>query len=117
MKINLIKASVFALILIHQAYAQSTFTHPEGKFITIKGAKFWVETSGKGEPLFFIAGGPGNSHNYTHAWDALKDSFQLVFIDNYGRGKSDTAAKLSDYSIARDVEDVEGIRKAMGFEK
>lgn len=54
---------------------------------------------------------------YVHSFDGLKDSFLLVFIDNYGRGKSDTATDISQYSIARDVEDVEGIRKALGFDK
>src|SRR3569832_2023819 len=103
--------------LVQFAVAQSAYVHPPGKFITLNGAKLWVETSGRGEPLFFLAGGPGNSHNYTHAWDTLRDSYTLVFIDNFGRGKSDTAAKLSEYSIDRDVEDVEGIRKALGYDK
>ena len=96
---------------------QTQYVHPAGKFVTVNGAKLWVETSGKGEPLFLIAGGPGASHLYMHSFDALKDSFQLVLIDNFGRGKSDTAKVLSQYSIARDVEDVEGVRKAMGYDK
>jgi proline iminopeptidase len=94
-----------------------TFTHPSGKFITVNGAKLWVETEGKGEPLFLIAGGPGNSHVYMHSFEGLKDSFLLVYIDNFGRGKSDTATIISQYSIERDVEDVEGVRKALGFNK
>lgn len=108
---------LFVFCSIQQAVAQTSYVHPPGKFITVNGAKLWVEISGKGEPLFFLAGGPGNSHNYTHAWDTLRDNYTLVFIDNFGRGKSDTAAKLSGYSIDRDVEDVEGIRKALGYDK
>jgi proline iminopeptidase len=97
--------------------AQTTFTHPIGKHIIVNGAKLWIETEGKGDPLFLIAGGPGDSHMYMHSFDGLKDSFLLVFIDNFGRGKSDTATDISKYSIARDVEDVEGIRKSLGFDK
>ena len=41
----------------------------------------------------------------------------LVYIDNYGRGKSDVAKDPSEYSLSRDVEDIEGIRKALGYEK
>ena len=69
MKINhLLKVIAVAILFIHGAKAQTPFVHPEGKFMTINGAKLWVETAGKGDPLFLIAGGPGNSHNYTHAW-------------------------------------------------
>ncbi len=96
---------------------KKNFIHPPGKFITVNGAKLWVETEGKGEPLFLIAGGPGGSHLYMHSFDALQDSFQVVLIDNFGRGRSDTASDISQYSIERDVEDVEGIRKAMGYGK
>jgi proline iminopeptidase len=75
--------------------AQDTFTHPEGKYLIVNGARLWVETEGKGDPLFLIAGGPGDSHVYMHSFDGLKDSFLLVFIDNFGRGKSDTASDIS----------------------
>ena len=99
------------------SFSQNKYIHPEGKFITVNGAKLWIESLGKGEPLFMIAGGPGNSHVNLHVFDTLKNSCQLIFIDNFGRGKSDTAAHLKEYSVSRDVEDIEGIRKALGFEK
>ena len=97
--------------------AQTKFVHPDGKFITVNGAKLWVEIAGKGDPLFLISGGPGSAHVGMHSFDALKDSCTLVYIDNFGRGKSDTAKNVSEYSVARDIEDVEGIRKALGYEK
>ena len=68
-------------------------------------------------PLFLIAGGPGMSHAGMHSFDGLSDSSMLVFIDNFGRGKSDRATSSAEYSIDNDVSDVEGIRKALGFEK
>jgi len=93
------------------------FHHPAGKYLTVNGAKLWVETEGTGDPLFLISGGPGGAHAGLHSFDKLQDSCTLVFIDNFGRGKSDTAKDVKEYSISRDVEDIEGIRKALGYDK
>lgn len=106
-----------SLSISAKKHNNTNYKHPAGKYITVNGSKLWIETMGKGEPLFLIAGGPGNSHLYMHSFDALKDSFQLIFIDNFGRGKSDTAANVGEYSISRDVEDIEGIRKALDLER
>ncbi len=93
------------------------FVHPPGKYVEVNGAKLWVETAGSGDPLFLISGGPGGAHVGLHSFDKLEDSCTLVFIDNFGRGKSDTAKNVKEYSINRDVEDIEGIRKALGYDK
>jgi|SRR6185312_2333259 len=93
------------------------FQHPGGKYVTVNGAKLWVETEGHGDPLFLISGGPGGAHTGLHSFDKLQDSSTLIFIDNFGRGKSDTAKDIKEYSISRDVEDIEGIRKALGYDK
>lgn len=102
-----------------QSYAQTKhpFHHPKGKYIEVNGAKLWVETEGKGLPLFLISGGPGSAHTYMHSFDTLRDHHLLVFIDGFGRGKSDVAKNVKEYSIARDVSDVDGVRKALGFDK
>ena len=96
---------------------KNSHKHPPGKYVSVNGANLWVETLGKGDPLFIIAGGAGNNHAYLHSLDDLKDSCTLVFIDNFGRGKSDVAKDIKEYSISRDVEDIEGIRKALGYDK
>jgi proline iminopeptidase len=93
------------------------FKHPDGKYLKVNGSKLWVETEGKGDPLFLISGGPGGSHVGLHSFSPLKDSCTIVYIDNFGRGKSDTANMVTEYSLSRDVEDIEGIRKAMGYSK
>ncbi len=117
MKKNILFAA-FIIIAIVSAHAQVTkFKHPEGKFIKVNGANLWVEAAGKGDPLFLISGGPGGSHVGLHSMDSLSTTSTLVYIDNYGRGKSDLAKDPSEYTINRDVEDMEGIRKAMGYEK
>lgn len=97
--------------------SQSKFTHPEGTFISTNGYKLWIESEGSGDPLFLIAGGPGGNHVSMHYFSPLKDSGTLVYIDNLGRGKSDTAKTIAEYTIARDVEDIEGLRKALKYDK
>lgn len=93
------------------------YIHPEGKYYTVNGAKIWTETLGKGDPLFLIAGGPGGNHVGLHSFDSLSTKNMLIYFDGFGRGKSDLAKKTSEYTLDRDVEDLEGLRKAMGFEK
>ncbi|MES2847654.1 MAG: alpha/beta hydrolase [Bacteroidota bacterium] len=91
----------------------------DGQYYTVNGAKLWVVTVGKGEPLFIIPGGPGSSHLSYRGFDSLsrKGNIQLIYFDGFGRGKSDTAKNVKEYSISRDVEDIEGIRKALNLEK
>src|SRR5690349_10573934 len=89
----------------------------EGKYITVNGARLWVVTVGKGQPLFLIAGGPGVVHVGLRRFDSLAANHLLVYFDGYGRGKSDTAKDVKEYTIERDIEDLEGLRKAMGFGK
>ena len=89
----------------------------DGKYITVNGAKLWVVTFGHGDPLFFIAGGPGGTHAGLRSFDALSKSNTLVYFDAFGRGKSDTAKDVKEYTLERDIEDLEGLRKAMHYEK
>lgn len=79
---------------------KAQYQHGEGgKYIEINGAKLWVEMIGQGEPIFLIAGGPAVSHVYLHSFDTLKNSNLLIYVDFYGRGKSDVAQKPRDYTF------------------
>jgi proline iminopeptidase len=91
----------------------------DGKYVTVNGAKLWVVTVGQGEPLILIAGGPGGSHLGLRSFDSLavKGNIQLIYFDGFGRGKSDTATNVNEYTLARDIEDVEGLRKALHLNK
>jgi proline iminopeptidase len=89
----------------------------DGKYYEVNGAKIWTVSFGNGEPIFFIAGGPGNAHSYLRSFDSLSTTNKLVYFDAFGRGKSDTAKNVTEYSLQRDIEDLEALRKAMGFSK
>ena len=91
----------------------------DGQYYNINGAKLWVVSVGKGEPLIIIPGGPGGNHLGYRIFDSLsvKGNIRLIYYDAFGRGKSDTAKNVKEYTIQRDIEDIEALRKAFGLEK
>ena len=91
----------------------------DGQYYEVNGANLWVVTVGEGEPLILIAGGPGGSHVGLRSFDSLsvKGNLQLIYFDAFGRGKSDTAQNVEEYTLERDIEDLEGLRKAMNLDK
>jgi proline iminopeptidase len=92
--------------------------HPPGAYVEVNGAKLWYESEGKGEPLLLIAGGPGGTHDSFHPYFcALADSHRVIYFDAFGGGKSGRAKSPAEYTFNRDVEDVEGLRKALGLGK
>ena len=87
-------------------------------FMEIDGYRINVETRGEGDPLFFFAGGPGNSHDYMEGnFGHYYQRHQVVFIDMLGRGLSDDARDVSEYSIENDVHIAEEVRKRLGLER
>jgi len=86
--------------------------------IKIDGYNINVEVYGEGQPIFFFAGGPGNSHDYLESnFGHYHETHQLVFIDMLGRGLSDDAKDVSEYSIANDVRVAESVRQALKLDK
>ncbi|MFO0587134.1 MAG: alpha/beta fold hydrolase [Polyangiaceae bacterium] len=94
-----------------------TVVHPAGAYVAVGDVKLWVEVEGTGEPLVLVAGGPGQSHYFHPFFSVLTDVARMVSYDAFGRGKSDQAKSLSEYTFERDVEMLEGLRKALGFER
>ncbi|RYY67250.1 MAG: alpha/beta hydrolase [Chitinophagaceae bacterium] len=105
------------LLLSVLAQAQFPDSWTDGKYYNVNGAKIYAVTVGKGEPVFVIPGGPGGAHPGYRIMDSLtvNSNIQMIYIDAFGRGKSDTAKEVKEYSIARDIEDIEGLRKAMNL--
>jgi proline iminopeptidase len=89
----------------------------DGKYYLVNGAKLWVVSFGKGDPLIIIPGGPGGAHTSYRSFDSLARTSMMVYFDAFGRGKSDTAKDVKEYTLARDIEDIEGLRKAMNFQQ
>jgi proline iminopeptidase len=92
--------------------------HPPGEYVTVNGARLWVESEGKGAPVILIAGGPGLTHDCFHPFlSGLASGCRLIYYDAFGRGKSDRAKSPAEYTFSRDVEDLDGLRKALGLTK
>jgi len=115
------KKMFFTLAVLFTGVLAIAQTFPEsqtdGKYYEVNGAQLWTVSFGQGEPLFFIAGGPGGTHYGLRSFDSLSTTHTLVYYDGYGRGKSDTALDVKEYTLDRDIEDLEGLRIAMGFDK
>src|SRR5580658_4310998 len=92
-------------------------SHTDGKYYTVNGAKLWVVSFGSGDPLIIIPGGPGGNHYPYREFDSLARTSTLVYFDAFGRGKSDTAKDVKEYTLQRDIEDIEGLRVAMHLDK
>lgn len=87
-------------------------------YALVNGEKIWYQVKGEGDPIVLIPGGPGDSHLYFTPWfDELAKDHKVIYFDAFGRGKSSRAKKKEEYSFQRDVDDLEGLRKALGFEK
>ncbi|SFI17323.1 alpha/beta fold hydrolase [Halpernia frigidisoli] len=72
---------------------------------------------GQGDPMIIIPGGPGGNHLKYRAFDAIAKDNKIIYYDGFGRGKSDTAKVVTEYTLARDIEDIESLRKALKLNK
>jgi proline iminopeptidase len=92
--------------------------HPSGSYVAVRGAQLWYESEGQGEPLILISGGPGDSHSIFHPFfSRLADRNRVIYFDPFGVGKSDRAKSRKEYRFARDIDDLESLRKALGLAK
>ncbi|MGZ3950245.1 MAG: alpha/beta fold hydrolase [Flavisolibacter sp.] len=115
------KRLLLLVICIISLYAEAQIVYPDsqkgGKYVTVNGAKLWVVIVGKGDPLILIAGGPGGAHVGLRRFDSLASNYMLIYFDAFGRGKSDTAKNVKEYSLERDIDDIEGLRTALKLDK
>ena len=82
---------------IYSQQDPNIFDQFESKFIKIDGYKINIEIKGEGDPIFFLPGGPGNSHDYMQGnFGQYYKSNTVVFFDWLGRGKSDDAKDVSE---------------------
>jgi len=116
-------AVALALAIVPSRFANAAdppaiIKHPAGAYVTVNGARLWVESEGSGPPILIIPGGPGSPHDYFHPFfSALSGTNRVLYFDAFGRGKSDRARDPKEYTFDRDVEDIEGLRVALGLGK
>lgn len=89
----------------------SQVQHAPGAFYEVRGKRLWVEEAGVGEPLMLLSGlGPAGSHAVFHPhFDALHADYRVIYVDLFGRGRSDSPDNLAEISFAQDVLDVSAL--------
>ena len=86
--------------------------------VKANGIRFRIETEGSGPPLVLVHGGPGGNHCYFHPnLSRLSSRRKLVYYDLRGHCASSAPADENAYGPAYDVEDLEALRKALGFSR
>lgn len=85
--------------------------------VDIGDCELHVEIEGKGDPVVLINGGPGGTHHYFHPWfSRLNEDYQIIYYDQRGTGQSDFEPG-ADYSFDQAVNDLEALRKRLGFNR
>src|ERR1051326_1300700 len=116
-KIIFLLAALILFSFVVNAQIKYPDSEKDGKYVTVNGAKLWVVTVGEGDPMILISGGPGGTHVGMRRFDSLASDNMLIYFDAFGRGKSDTAKDVKEYTLERDIDDIEGLRKALHLDK
>jgi len=97
--------------------ADAVYPIREG-FVDAHGVMIYYMSTGRGQPLMILHGGPGASHDYFLPYLLpLMRHHRVVFIDERGSGQSQKLENPSGYTIENMVEDVEAVRQALGLGK
>ena len=90
-------------------------------FVEIHGYRlYWrsVGTAPPGRTALVLHGGPGSSLDYLAPFEDLAGrGYRVVFYDQLGCGRSDRARSDSEYSVRRDVEDLDALRTSLGLDR
>lgn len=99
------------------APADEVYPIREG-FVDAHGVMIYYMSTGRGQPLMILHGGPGASHDYFLPYLLpLMRHHRVIFIDERGSGQSQKLENVSGYTIENMVEDVEAVRQALGLGK
>jgi proline iminopeptidase len=88
-------------------------------YVEVNGVRLFVRTVGAGAPLIIVHGGPGMSHDYLapQLVDLLASEYRLVFYDQRASGRSSGVEDTAGLTMGQFVEDLEGLRLALGLEQ
>jgi proline iminopeptidase len=81
---------------------------------------YWIFFKSFGEPkigsILCLHGGPGGTHDSSISMAKLSDEgYRVILYDQLGCGKSDQPQNQALYTVERYVEEVEGMRAALGL--
>lgn len=119
------KISLFLILLLVLVgcVATSTYPLPESSakqgYVVMEDGKLFYQIIGQGDPIIVIHGGPGLDQGYLLPNMAvLAKKHQVVFYDQRGSGRSlFSSIDAQHINISQFVEDIERLRRALGFPK
>jgi proline-specific peptidase len=87
-------------------------------YIEVDGGRVWYRSVGEGGvPLLCLHGGPGFTHYYLEALEALADRRRVIFYDQLGCGRADRPTDPSLWTVDRFVQELADVRAALGLER
>jgi proline-specific peptidase len=87
-------------------------------YIEVEGGRVWYRSVGEGGvPLLCLHGGPGFTHYYLEALEALADRRQVIFYDQLGCGRADRPTDDGLWTVDRFVQELADVRAALGLER
>lgn len=86
------------------------------KLSTSDGVDLHVDVAGTGPPCIYVHGGPGQGAQSFQRMrgDALQSFLTMIYVDQRGSGQS---ASADDYRLDRVVDDLDDVRRSLGFDK
>jgi len=110
----LLLAFLISGTILQPVYAyQDTVCH----VMTSDSIKLYVHVKGEGPMCLYLHGGPGSGSTWMEAVSGhiLEKRFTMVYFDQRGVCKSETP-KNDDFSFARQIQDWEEVRQALGID-
>lgn len=114
---HLLAVVCFWLLAALALSAQPAPKATEG-FIAVPGGKVWYQVLGAdkpGVPLLLLHGGPGSSSTSFAGFAALADERPVILYDQLGCGKSDRPADPGLWTLARFVDELDVVVKALNY--
>ena len=84
--------------------------------VNVNGARLAYHVQGEGPLVVVLPGGPGFSHTYMRT-PLLEEKAKVLYVNPIGCGDSARLDDPSQYGRARDVADLEELRKHLGIDR
>lgn len=92
----------------------------QGQLLSLNGTELWVHRKGEGRgpAIVVVHGGPMLDHGYLLEWlSPLADQHEVVFYDQRLNGRSAGEVPAESVRVATWVEDIEALRRELGFDR
>jgi 2-succinyl-6-hydroxy-2,4-cyclohexadiene-1-carboxylate synthase len=89
----------------------------EGRYITIRGLKYYVAVAGVGQPVLLLHGFTGSCKIWMRFVQDCPSDYQLIMPDLPGHGLTDCPLEVSRYSMAETILDLAAMLDAFHIDK